>query len=164
MDLSKGLIIFTDNGKRSKVPHTVDVLVVKMTLQSIASAKFFTAAPNHLLTSPLIRLGVSWKLIILGVAQRDTTANPLCGSLKTSVCSDMTLQIWRTVITLYPFAVGAGPWIVLRKRGLGGETRGCLDVSGVWGMTNSLAGCTLSASLSRRGRSRSCRSVSFLCA
>lgn len=127
------------------------MLIVEMTFKGIASAELLAAASNHLLTSPDIRLGIRWEVIILCILDRDPTADPLCRAFETGVSTDMALEIRRTVVALYPLAVRTGPWIRPRYRGRRYGSRGGLSIAGEWGMTRPLAGCTLSGSLLRRG-------------
>lgn len=149
-------------GKCGKVPYAVDMIVVEMSLESVASAKLLAAASDHLLTSPGIRLGIRWEVIILCVLHRNPTANPLSRSLETGVSTDMALEIWRTVVALHPFAVGTGPRVALRYWGSRYDSQGRLGIARERGMTRSLAWCS---SLLRRANSGtgtgSSRSVPF---
>lgn len=131
-------LILADTGECGKVSYAADVVVVEMTLESIASTELLAATSNHHVTSPSIRLGIRWERIILCVIDRNPAANPLCRSLETSVSTDMAFEIRRAVVALYPFAVGTGPWVILRYRGRRSNTRVRLDVAGEWGMTWSL--------------------------
>ena len=115
------------------------MVVVEMALESIASTKLLAAASDHRLTFPDIRLGIHWEVIILCVLYRNPAANPLRWSLETSVSTDMAFEIRGAMVALYPFAVGAGPGVVLRHRGRRINAWGRLDITRVWGITKPLA-------------------------
>lgn len=127
------------------------MVVVEMTLESIASTELLAAASNHHPTPPGIRFGVCGEVIVRRVLYRNPAANPLCRSLETSVSTDMTLEVRGAVVALYPLAVGTSPGVVFRYRGWRNISRDRLDVARMWGMARSFG--MISAPLLRRNNS-----------